>query len=124
MASHVVVSDSSGGKAIHISALRRKSSSKAMGSIGTLLVIGLADLIFADRSVDRRQRHQALRNGIDLFNGVLGAESLLVGGQGARISIFGGGSRTFLVDVCNCLGAKNLRGAFGQSCQRERLRSQ
>ncbi len=122
MASRVVVSDSSGGKAIHASALRWKSSSKATGSTGTLVAIGSTGLMFADRGVDRRRRRRALQAGIDLFNGVLGAESLLVGGQGAGVSTFGGGSRTFLVDVCSCLGAKDLRGAFGRSCRRGRPR--
>ncbi len=110
-----MVSDNSGRKAIHASALRQKSSSKATGSTGTRVAIGSAGLMFADGSVDRRRARRALHGGIDLFNGVLGAESLLVGGQGTGISTFGEGSRTFLVDVCSYLGAKDLREAFGQS---------
>ncbi len=122
MASRIVVSDSLGRKAIHASALRRKSSSKAMGSTGTLVAIDSAGLMFADGGIDRRRQRRALRAGIDLFNGVLDAESLLVGGQDAGVSTFGGGSRTFLVDVCSCLGAKDLRGAFGRSYRRGRPR--
>ncbi len=113
MASRVVVSDSSDGKVIHPYALRRKSSSKATASTGTLLAIGSEGLMFADGGIDRRQRRRALRGRIDLFNGVLGAKSLLVKGQGVGVSTFEGGSRTSLVDVYSCFGAKDLRGAFG-----------
>ena len=88
-----------------------------------------AGLMFFDKDIDQRQRHRALQSRIDLFNEVLGAELGLVGGQGVRVSIFGGGFRTFLVDVCsclgefktslvdvcNCLGAKDITRAFGQS---------
>ena len=81
MASRVLVSDSSRGKDIHSSALRRKCSSKATGSTGTLLAIGSVSLTFANEGVDRRRQRQALRDGIDLFNGVLSAESLLVRGK-------------------------------------------
>lgn len=47
-----MVSDSLGGKTIHISALLWKSSFKVIGSIGILLEIGLAGLMFANGGVD------------------------------------------------------------------------
>lgn len=62
-----------------------------------------------------------MQDKIDLFNKVLGAESFLVEGQGVRVSIFGEWSKIFLVNVCNCLKAKDFRGAFGQIYQQERL---
>lgn len=121
MASCVVVSDSLGRKTIHISTLRHKSSSKATESIGSLLTIGSAGLMFVDGGVDRCQWRQALRDGINLWNRVLGTESLSVKGQGVGVSTFREGSKRFLVDVNNCLGAKNLRRAFGRSYQQKRF---
>lgn len=51
MAFYIVVSDSSGRKAIYASALKRKSSFKVTGSIGILLAIGLVGLMFADKAI-------------------------------------------------------------------------
>lgn len=112
----IVASDSLGEKTIHISVLRRKSSPKVTGSTSTLLAIGSASLMFADGGVHQHWRWWALQGGINLFNGVLGAELLFVrGGQGIRVSTFEGGFKTFLVDICSCLRAKDLRGEFGIS---------
>lgn len=56
MASYIVVLDSLGGKAIHVSTLRQKSSSKVIRSIGTLLLISTARLIFLDGGIDWYQQ--------------------------------------------------------------------
>lgn len=123
MASHVVVLDSSGEKAIYASTLRWKYSSKVIGLTSTLLAIGLAGLIFADGDVEQCQRRRALRVGINPFNGILGAELIFVRrGQGIGVSTFGQGFRTFLVNVGSCLGAKDLKRAFDQSCWQGRPR--
>lgn len=78
MAFYIMVSDIWGEKAIYTSTLRLKSSSKVTGSTSILLAIGSTSLIFADKSVDQCWQRQVLWDRIDLFNGVLGAESFLV----------------------------------------------
>ncbi len=60
--------------------------------------------------------------GIDLLDGALGvAVQLLVGALAIRVKTFERDSSTFLVDVCSCLRAKDLRGVLGNSCWEKRL---
>lgn len=117
MTFYVIVSDSLGRKAMHISALRRKYSSKVIESIDILLAIGLISLTFADGGVNQRQWRQALQDKIDLLNRVLSAELLLIRKrQGIGVSTFGWDSRMSLVNFCSCFRTKNLRSVFDQSC--------
>lgn len=52
MVFRVVVLDNSGRKAIYTPPLRQKSSSKAIGSIDTLLAINSISLMFAEEDID------------------------------------------------------------------------
>lgn len=64
---------------------------------------------------------QSLQGRIDLFNRVLGitiqlfAEVLAI-----EVRIFGEGSKMSLIDICNCLGIKDLRGVLDNNYRKKR----
>ncbi len=96
IASLVMESFTSGGNAKFASSLKRKSSSKITG----LTAERSSSIRFA--GIDWPWRRQRLRGGI------------------VGVKIFEGGPRTFLFDVCSCLGAKDLRDALDRDCRKKR----